>query len=80
MFVHYKNEKDVEHLQKLNPKIKVEGRKVSMVRVQRDGSPRPHPVADKGKAPMKNSLPSRDIAEPFFQDSPKDSDGSIKFF
>lgn len=49
-FVWYMNAKDVDFLLKLQPEVLVEGRKVTLTRARRQGSPRPPRAKEKGKA------------------------------
>lgn len=64
----------------MNHEIKVGGRKVTMARARREGSPKPHPSSEKGKASMKHSSPIRAKSACFSKDGLKNSGGFVKSF
>lgn len=51
-FVRFKNKKDVAHILKVNHEIIIRGRRFTVARAQKEGSPKPCPSSDKGKAPV----------------------------
>lgn len=48
----FKSEEDVDHLLKVNPLIRVGGKRVSFARAQNQGGAVSHDVEGKSKAPM----------------------------